>query len=416
MISINETITMQNLFKFCDNHNYAVFEKKAGSSNGMLFEIDNKYVCNVRFVDVLPGDESDYVVFEVYPGVNAVSAYYPMIANYCQMIHAGVGVVQADCERGDVFFKMELPITDKPVSCEAIDTVVSSAVNILDVHTPALDALANGYVADTADTDLVTRITQPVESMNEQAARESIHCYFEELSGHNSVSYDEDNCRWMCEILTGNNAYNLRADYVGNMMRIRIGYGVKSASVDNAYRRMTSTYLTKESASRKVGTLILDEENRVCAQTYVSLCEGPVSKDTMDHLEGILVSTLSSLETSIAQITHGIIPMNHEKDSDKRSRFKSMLDSMMGHNGDGGPRPGGLLGSLFGSHSDDDDDDDDDDDEDNIPDSFLEELFSSHSDDDDDNHSGEYSEYISGIHPDDIDDVDFSEDDDDEDD
>jgi len=70
MTSFNETITMQNLRKYCEDHNYRIYEKKAGSSSGALFEVANKYMCNVRFMDLLPGDESDFVDFEVHCGVH----------------------------------------------------------------------------------------------------------------------------------------------------------------------------------------------------------------------------------------------------------------------------------------------------------------------------------------------------------
>jgi len=351
--------TMQTLVQYLRKTGCTLRTKIAGSSEGAVWVRDG-YLVNLHLTDMTPDSPICYALFEVFPGINTTKAYYPLVAAYCQeYITPFFGSMQASHEHGDIHFSLELPMVETALSENTLAMVEQRFAEVFRKHRANLEALAHGYLPDALPDCPDTLSESPEDEVRPEifSAAACIRSYLVE-SGHNLIAEGRDSAglpSWQTEIFSRECHFQMDISLSrAGFATVKARYGLKGVIADKAYRRMLATFLTKESAPRKVGYLwIGSEAEGFCVVANLSLLDGTFGEETMDLLESILLSPLLQLRQKIELIAHGILP----EDSDEPKR----LPSAFRHLRPPFPRP------RFNVPDPDDEDDDEDDEDDDLP-------------------------------------------------
>ena len=362
--------TMENVERYVLRTGSKLYKKLAGSSEGAFWKRKD-YTLNLRLTDMTVRGPIDWALFQAHLNIPLVKKeYYNAVAAYLEeCVHPDLGSMQVD-EHGDVYCKVELPICDQPISEETLAALEAHWAELIEMHRSNIVAIATyGYMTEFRSPQCADEAVEVCSQDNRAVIErnaESIREHLIKHSRHNAVSESVDEMGYPCwanEIYMGDDHYMLEISISPDgFATFKMMYGV-GAAVQKACRPRAAAFLMKESSDRKVGYLYVgDDEEPMGCMTTTCLLDGPISTDTFEHIEAMLIKSLLAIREEFELIAHGMTPAETAEKADEPNPaelFRAMR----------------ALERMRAKGSDDDDDDDDDDDIDIS--ALLDGIFSS---------------------------------------
>ena len=110
-------------------------------------------------------------------------------------------------------------------------------------------------------------------------------------------------------------------------LTVTLRYGLEGMRVKKPYRSMVARRCAEFTSTLKVGRLMVDEDDSICAVGDISLLDGPITKTTLEDMKNILGDLLCRMFNELACLAHGIVPPARGDKESARSR-KSRLDEL----------------------------------------------------------------------------------------
>ena len=146
---MNYVLTMNNIEEHLihkSNHNTTAKNLEGSSSTGFLSEIltgEESYFSKIRVDRAL-----EFVTMDVYPGINVLTPYRAMAAQYCMEKNSEkkVGSLCVSARHGDVYCHVETSIKDAPLSGETLEEMERIAISLLHSCQDELELIAHGVL------------------------------------------------------------------------------------------------------------------------------------------------------------------------------------------------------------------------------------------------------------------------------
>lgn len=322
--------TMENVERYVRQTGSKLYKKLAGSSEGAFWKRKD-YTVNFRMTDVIYDGPINWALFQAHLSIAPVKMeYYDAVAAYLEeCVHPVLGSMQVD-EHGDVYYKVELPLCDQPISEKTLEALETHWAEQIEMHRSNIESIATlGYMtefrAPRCSDGAVELCPQDNRAVIERNA-ESIRKHFIHHSGHNAVSESVDTLGYPCwvnEIYMGDDHYMLEISVSPDgFVVFKMMYGVGS-TVQKASRPRVAAFLMKESAKRKIGYMYTGNDvEPMCCMTTACLLDGPIGRNTIIHIESMLIKDLLDIREEFEVISHGAATSqtaengNHANDDD----------------------------------------------------------------------------------------------------
>ncbi|HWQ51386.1 MAG TPA: hypothetical protein VN369_06225 [Terriglobales bacterium] len=148
-------------------------------------------------------------------------------------------------------------------------------------------------------------------------------------SNHNTVAKMQDcssSTGFLCEVLTSNESY---------FLKIRVDKNIEFAIVEAfpgitalpPYRAMTAQYCQGKTDEKKVAYLCASSDNgRLFCHIEASFKEAPLTGETLEDMEQIVISFLHDYREELEYVTHGLLFPKGEDDRERR--LKDLLSGL----------------------------------------------------------------------------------------
>lgn len=307
--------TLENCRAFLEESDYVAdaFENLSVSScPGFEFTLTDGWPGKLRV------DESiGYVIFELFPGVQARAPWLDLVAEYClqALPFPSPTYFAVDPEQGFLFHHSEQSFRATAVSPERLHRMLDRARTEIRDHLEIFRSLAGGHFPDPAALYRVESAKRAKKPPFRLKAEEEgfLEASLEALSGflhdcgHNTVgtrlSFDGSPC-FYTEILLRDARY--RCYY-----HIRDGYLLQAARMDlrpdPAFRGQLARFANAATSDKKVAHMTLGPDGFPYVVTSQYLLEegGTLDTEAAEEMERIVISFLRGAEADLRAVCAG---------------------------------------------------------------------------------------------------------------
>ena len=327
--------TIDNALAYLAESHCRSWRKIAGSSEGILWKRDG-YTANLCLTTM--DDDDNYLVLEVFPGITLLNdTLYPLVVDYCQRVKTDIGALHVDRRHREIYYQVDLPLLENPATAATLHRLEQTAAAVLREHKEALCALAAGNLPEErgwrpVETDALEVLTEDEAAYAfVEPSMKALGRYLEKSDGYNIVAEAANatgSCRWLTQILTHRSSYQMEISAAHNgFLTVTLRYGLEGMRVKKPYRSMVACRCAEFTSTLKVGRLMVDEDDSICAVGDISLLDGPITKTTLEDMKNILGDLLCRMFNELACLAHGIVPPARGDKESARSR-KSRLDEL----------------------------------------------------------------------------------------
>jgi len=260
----------------------------------------------------------EYLSVKIYPGIMIPSEFIPMASEYCQHILPEIGSVTVNDILKTVQYKVDIPYTDNPVSCDTLRIIELYGEHIFELYGKALKDISYGknpilnlktYKMENSASDQCNMDKDAAESLK------NIENYIEQKNAfaayRKNFGTDSNDLYWI-DIADGNDTFSFRISVTPdkNFLTAAMYLGIGKYHVEDPYKYMTSQLCSKINSKMKVGVLSISEGINV--KVNISLCDGIITANTIEKVEHLLYFTLKNHKKELEYISNGILVTEEE--------------------------------------------------------------------------------------------------------